>query len=131
MKFNKHLSKELQEHLENQHNEYCKVTKMASTERAALREWVKDGNSVYDNPSGAWYDGQVPVEFLTIYRDEEYIRQATKDMSSEHARKFALDYYGWSDDSDDSVTTPVYDTETDDICFQYSVSISDEELPFK
>ena len=56
---------------------------------------MKDGNSVYENPSEAWSDGQVPVEFLTVYRDEEYIRQHTKGMNPEDARIFALAYYGW------------------------------------
>ncbi len=64
----------------------------------ALREWVKDGHSVYENTCGAWADGQVPVEFLTVYREEEYIRQQTKGMSPDETRKFAMDYYGWSDD---------------------------------
>lgn len=54
---------------------------MTKKEQRAVREWVKDGRSVYENPSGAWYDGQVPVEFLSIYRDEEYIRQHTKGMN--------------------------------------------------
>ena len=37
---------------------------MTKKEQRALREWVKDGNSVYENSSEAWSDGQVPVEFF-------------------------------------------------------------------
>lgn len=98
MKFNIHLPQWRQEFLEQQYKEYIKITPMTKKEQRALREWVKDGNSVYENPSEAWYDGQVPVEFLTIYRDEEYIRQHTKGMSPEDARRFALAYYGWDDE---------------------------------
>ena len=98
MKFNRYLPLETREFLEKQYKEYIKVTPMTKKEQCAVREWVKDGNSVYENPSGAWQEGQVPVEFLTIYRDEEYIRQHTKGINPEDARKFALDYYGWSDD---------------------------------
>ena len=40
------------------------------------------------------------MEFLDVYRDDEYIRQHTKGMSLEKTRKFALAYYGWDDDPD-------------------------------
>lgn len=127
MKFNKHISHEVEEFLTTQYKEYIKETPMTKKEMKALREWVKDGHSVYENTCGAWADGQVPVEFLTSYRDEEYIRQHTQGMNSEEARKFAMAYYGW-DDNDEEVdrylesipgemTPPVY-------------AIPDRELPF-
>lgn len=100
MKFNKYIDPEIKGLLESQYKEYIKKTPMTKKEQRALREWVKNGNSVYENPSGAWYDGQVPVEFLTIYREEEYIRQQTKGMTPEEARRFAMNYYGWSNDED-------------------------------
>lgn len=99
MKFNIHLPSWRKEFLEQQYKEYIKTTPMTKKEQRALREWVKDGNSVYENPSVAWSDGQVPVEFLTVYRDEEYIRQHTKGMNLEDARRFAMAYYGWDDES--------------------------------
>lgn len=83
MKFNIHLPDWRKESLGNEYKDYCKRTSMTASERQALREWVKNGNSVYENSSGVWADGQVPVEFLTIYRDEEYIRQHTKGMTPE------------------------------------------------
>ena len=100
MKFNKHISLEVAELLEKQYKEYIKVTPMTKKEQRVLREWVKDGNSVYQNTCDAWYEGQVPVPFLDVYREEEYIRQQTKGMNSEEARKFALAYYGWDDEPD-------------------------------
>lgn len=125
MKFNKHLPKETQEMLEKQYREYIKTTQMTKKEQRAVREWVKDGHSVYENPSGAWYDGQVPVEFLSIYRDEEYIRQHTKGMNSEDARRFALEYYGWSDEEELRVQC-----EEADLGFNFQIS-ENEELPFQ
>lgn len=95
MKFNKHLPLETREFLEKQYKEYIKTTPMTQKEQRVVREWVKDGNSVYENASGVWADGGVPVEFLTVWRDEEYIRQHTKGMSLEETRKFAMNYYGW------------------------------------
>jgi len=100
MKFNISLPKWRQEFLEAEYKEYIKKTEMTKKEQRALREWVKDGNSVYENSCEAWYEGQVPMEFLDVYRDEEYIRQQTKGMNPEAARKFALEYMGWDDEPD-------------------------------
>lgn len=133
MKFNKHLPEWRKEFLENKYKEYCKNTTMTNSERRALREWVKDGNSVYENSMDAWADGQVPVEFLTVFRDEEYIRKHTKGMTPEESRKFALEYYGWSDE-DSETQQIIYDTTTDDVHRIYNtfnIPDSDKELPFK
>ncbi|MCR5726976.1 MAG: hypothetical protein K6G24_05870 [Lachnospiraceae bacterium] len=100
MKFNVELPDDIKEYLENQYKEYIKIRTMTKKEQRAVREWVKDGNSVYDNPEGAWLDGGVRMEYLDIYRDNEYIRQHTKGMSGEETRRFALAYYGWDDDPD-------------------------------
>ena len=100
MKFNVELPDDIKEYLENQYKEYLKKRTMTKKEQRAVREWVKAGNSVYDNPAGAWLDGGVRMEYLDIYRDDEYIRQHTKGMTPEETRKFALAYYGWDDDPD-------------------------------
>lgn len=99
---------------------------MTKKEQRVLREWVKDGNSVYENASGAWYDGQVPVEFLTVYRDEEHIRQHTKGMSPEETRKFAMAYYGWDDE-----TTEIQNSEIIPTDIPLQLLAPDEELPFQ
>ena len=124
MKFNKHLSSEVEELLTTQYKKYIKETSMTKKEMRARREWVKDGHSVYENTCGAWADGQVPVEFLTVYRDEEYIRQHTKGMNPEETRKFAMAYYGWDDDEE------VVERYLQDIPTNMDVPILDEELPF-
>ena len=125
MKFNKYLPEEMRNLLENQYKEYIKATPMTKKEQHALREWVKDGHSVYENDCGAWYDGQVPVEFLTIYRDEEYIRQNTKGMTPEETRRFAMAYYGWDDEPASDEAIPVDALTTAD------TSLFAEELPFR
>lgn len=92
MKFNVSLPEDTRDYLEHQYKEYIRVTPMIRKGMRALREWVKNGNSVYDNPAGAWQDGQVPVEFLDIYRDDEYLRSHTKDMFDEESHRFTLTY---------------------------------------
>jgi hypothetical protein len=123
MKFNKHISLELQELLTTQLKEYIKTTTMTKKELRAVREWVKDGHSVYENMSGAFYDGQVPVEFLTEWRDDEYIRKHTKGMTPEEVRQFALSYYGWDDDE---VPLP----QGEQAPSLEPIIFRDEELPF-
>lgn len=127
MKFNPGINKEVQEILEKQYKEYIKSTPMTKKERRALREWVKSGHSVYENSCGAWYDGQVPVEFLDVYRDEEYIRTKTKGMSPEETRRFAMAYYGWDDDQPNS--TAIDEGHTEFIPELSSIN-PDDELPF-
>lgn len=123
MKFNRSLPTELKEMLERQYKEYIAATPMTKKEQRAVREWVKDGHSVYENSSGVWADGGVPVEFLTVYRDEEYIRQRTKGMSPIEARKFALDYYGWDDEAESLMP----DTSISECTHSNS---EEDELPF-
>lgn len=123
MKFNKHISLELQELLTTQLKEYIKITPMTKKELRAVRDWVKDGHSVYENMSGAFYDGQVPLEFLTEWRDDEYIRKHTKGMTPEEVRQFALSYYGWDDD-EVSLPQGEQDPSLEPIIF------GGEELPF-
>jgi hypothetical protein len=98
MKFNRYLPEATRTLLEEQYKDYIKHTPMTKKEQRAVLEWVKDGHSVYENNSGGWYDGGVPVEFLTVWRDEEYIRTHTRGMTPEERQKFALSYYGWDDD---------------------------------
>ncbi len=115
MNFNESLSEDVKEILEAEYEEYVKKIPMTPNERRALREWVKAGNSVYDNPEGAWHDGGVPVEFLDTFRDAEYIREHIKGMSDEETHRFAMAYYGWDveDGSDRSLLLSVDEIEID------------------
>lgn len=102
MKFNVDIDPDIKEYLENQYKKYIQSTSMTRKEMTALRNWVKDGHSVYDNPDGAWLDGMCRMEFLDVYRDNEYIKEHTKGMSPEETRKFAMAYYGWNDSIEES-----------------------------
>lgn len=124
MKFNVDLADDIKEYLEKQYKDYLKKRTMTKKEQRAVREWVKNGNSVYDNPDGAWLDGQVRMEFLDTYRDDEYIRQHTKGMTSEERRQFALAYYGWDDEPEPgrSVDCKTYENDF--------LPIDNEAMPF-
>ena len=129
MRFNRYLPEETRTLLEEQYKDYIKHTPMTKKEQRAVREWVKNGHSVYENSSGGWYDGGVPVPFLEVCRDEEYIRIHTKNMSPDEARKFALSYYDWDDDpAQDS--EPI-SNESGYILDKQFISEIEAELPFR
>lgn len=92
------IEKERKSYLRKELKEYEKATPMTDEERQAVREWVRAGNSVHENDMMACYEGGCPMDYLDVYRDITYIGQATKGMSNEDARKFALAYYGWADE---------------------------------
>ena len=96
MKFNVKLASSGQDYLEKQYKEYTEKTTMTDKERYALKEWVMDGNCPYDNPMGLWKDSFHTVEFLEVYRDEEYIEEHTKGMTAEDRNRYAAEYYGFS-----------------------------------
>ena len=56
MKFNVYLPEKTRIILEEQYREYIKCTPMTKKEQRAVREWVKDGHSVYENNAGGWDD---------------------------------------------------------------------------
>ena len=93
MRFNRHIHPELRDILTSQYEEYVKIKAMSKREMKALREWVKDGHSVYENSIGVWAEYHVPVEFLIVYREEEYIRKQIRKMNPEESVKFITNYF--------------------------------------
>lgn len=89
--------KERKTYLRKELKEFEKTNPMTDDERKALRDWVNQGNSVYENSMMA-----VGYNYLTEYRDTEYLRKATKDMTTEDAQRFAWNYYGWDYDARNS-----------------------------
>lgn len=86
MKINKKRRKELGKELKK----YERETPMSKAERAALREWVKCGNSVHENGDYVCDENGRPADFLDVYRhwDEEY---KTISAMSEEEREEYLD----------------------------------------
>ena len=103
--------REYQAILDEELKEYLKETKMTVKERKALRKWLAEGNSVHENQSMAMYEGGYPVDFLDVYREEKELRQAIKDISPNDAKKYLMDYYGYSDEPSDH--EPEYLTDID------------------
>ena len=88
------IDKERKAYLRKELKEFEMTHPMTDDERSAVLKWVNAGNSVYENSMMA-----VGYNYLTEYRDCEYLRKATKGMSPEDAQRFAWNYYGWDYDS--------------------------------
>ena len=86
--------KERRRFLKQELKEYEKATSMTDEERNALREWVRDGNSVHENAAMAVYEGGRPIDFLDVYREEEEIRRALASRTYEEGSKYLLEEYG-------------------------------------
>lgn len=88
------IDKATRDILKKELKEYEKTTPMTEEERSALREWVRDGHSVHDNPSLACTEGGYPMDFLDVYREEEGIRKALASMTYEEGSRYLLKEYG-------------------------------------
>ena len=95
------ISWERKRFLEEELKEYEKITHMTKKERKELHKWVEAGYSVHENTCCAVGDGNRPIDFLDIYREEEALRKATAGMGNEEARKFVLEYYGWPEEENE------------------------------
>ena len=83
MRIRKRMPEEMKANLVKEYGEYVQKVPMNKKEKSALREWVQNGHSVYENELGALAEDGATVDFLTIYRNEQ---------------EFDLDYDGWSDE---------------------------------
>jgi hypothetical protein len=95
------ISKERKRFLKQELKEYEKITPMTEEERRELHKWIEAGYSVHENTCCAVGDGNSPIDFLDIYREEEALRKATAGMGNEEARKYVLDYYGWTEEENE------------------------------
>jgi len=146
------IDKERKRILKQELKEYEKVTPMTEEERFALHEWVKQGNSVHENGSMAFYEGGRPMDFLDVYREEEEIRQALATMTYEEGSKYLLKEYGIDRDGVMTPKPPAYEelrkkanrlyrtcflyweflvaNDLRDEAYEYVRERIDEELPF-
>ena len=58
-------------YLKREAAEYMKTTDMTQEERQELLAWVKDGNSVYANPSLLSDDRGRPMDFIAALRIDD------------------------------------------------------------
>ena len=71
-----------------EYHEYVKHTPMTEKEKEALREWVMDGNSVYNNPSMSVDEHGRPTDFLADYRYDQEIYQQLEQITGKDKENY-------------------------------------------
>ena len=87
MRFNKNVPQALQAILVEQLNEYELGFKdMSKEERKLLHEWVKNGNSPYENGDYVCDDNCQPMDFVNTLRFWEDMRECYNQLPIEERR---------------------------------------------
>lgn len=71
-----------------EYNDYVEHTSMTEEEKESLWDWVKDGNSVHENPSMAVNEHGRPVDYLDDYRYYEEIRQQLESLTGKDKENY-------------------------------------------
>lgn len=88
------ITKEQMALLRKELEEYEETTPMTDEERSVLHEWVDAGNSVHDNSADAVYEGGRTMDFLDVYREEEYIRKSLIHWKGQKKRNISASCAG-------------------------------------
>lgn len=89
---------ERQQFLQEELEEYEKITPMTAYERRLVRKWVSDGHSVNESPGSKYLpDRYPPADFLETYREDREISRAVKGMTSEEEEAYLKAYTGWEE----------------------------------
>jgi len=89
MRFNKNVPQALQAILVEQLNEYEHSFKdMSKEERKLLHEWVKNGNSPYENGDYVCDDNCHPMDFVNTLRFWEEMNEYYDSLTEEEKREF-------------------------------------------
>lgn len=102
MKFQKHVTSEMQEMLLQQLKEYEASTFMSKEERKELHDWVSKGKSPYDNGNHICFDGGFPLDFISALRADKAEQDWFNSLSKEEKNAVRTgQYYQYFSDTDD------------------------------
>lgn len=86
---------------------YEEEVPMTAYEKRAVRKWVMDGHSPYENPGSKYLcmTGSEPYDFLTVYRLDRELEQDMKGMNKAQKKTYLMEFMGWTDEdeSEDAV----------------------------
>lgn len=95
-------------------NEYEKYTELSDSEKEDLHKWVSAGNSVHENGCQAVDDHGDYLDFIEVYREEQYISDRLSTMNEEEQEDFVAELRG-----EDTIRT--LRRKYNDICFRKNV----------
>jgi DNA-directed RNA polymerase specialized sigma24 family protein len=66
---------------------------ISAEERVLLREWVEQGNSVYENPNWTAYEDGSPMDFIDAHRFDEAVFAEINSLPPEEREAFIVRLY--------------------------------------
>lgn len=88
-----------QEFLWDEYQDYIAKKPMTPYERRLVREWVKDGNSVYGCTQSRYYgESAYPMEFLEVYRSDRAIDKELQGKTPQERETYLKDLLGYQEE---------------------------------
>ena len=88
-----------QEFLWDEYQDYIAKKPMTPYERRLVREWVKDGNSVYGCTQSRYYgESAYPMEFLEVYRSDRAIDKELQGKTPQEREAYLKDLLGYQEE---------------------------------
>ena len=88
-----------QEFLWDEYQDYIAKKPMTPYERRLVREWVKDGNSVYGCTQSRYYgESAYPMEFLEVYRSDRAIDKELQGTTPQEREAYLKDLLGYQEE---------------------------------
>ena len=88
-----------QEFLWDEYQDYIAKKPMTPYERRLVREWVKDGNSVYGCTQSRYYgESAYPMEFLEVYRSDRAIDKELQGKTAQEREAYLKDLLGYQEE---------------------------------
>ena len=88
-----------QEFLWDEYQDYIAKKPMTPYERRLVREWGKDGNSVYGCTQSRYYgESAYPMEFLEVYRSDRAIDKELQGKTPQEREAYLKDLLGYQEE---------------------------------
>lgn len=100
LKFKVDLPNEVKEHLEREYREFVKITPMTSSERREVLEWVKSGNSVYENGYCVCEENGCAMNCLDASRFMDELIKETRELEAKDKENLHLLKMGLIDEEE-------------------------------
>ena len=89
-----------QDYLWDEYQDYIARKPMTAYERRLVRNWVKEGNSVYGCTQSRYYgESAYPMEFLEVYRSDRAIDKELQGKTPQEREAYLKDLLGYQEES--------------------------------
>ena len=89
-----------QDYLWDEYQDYIAQKPMTAYERRLVRNWVKEGNSVYGCTQSRYYgESAYPMEFLEVYRSDRAIDKELQGKTPIERESYLKDLLGYQEET--------------------------------